>query len=353
MGQWHIMAQRSYLQGKSCESDSSCIEVDNQADREIHLDADCLLWPGFIDFHAHLSLDNRWSLGVSANDLLRVGVFGAADAGTLGWGNISATSDQAEFPYKRWVSLLPEGLMTHPIVPRYQGMTPEAEARMHQVFQLHKESIVGIKIRLGQHDRLDDERLLLDGIRIADSLGVGLMVHFTDTFLPLSAVVAALRPGDVLTHIFHGRRGSILTNGHLDPAVADAVNLGVLLDVGHGSKHFSWPVFQQALAEGLLPDTISTDITRHTINQAPLFHLPFVCSKLANAGLTWNQIYQSTVARPLAYLGLEVPSDSVVVLQPRYEPVAFGDTNGNIVEGSCWWDPVLVIFERRVIWNGI
>jgi dihydroorotase len=219
--------------------------------------------------------------------------------------------------------------------------------------QTPRGDILGIKIRLGQHDRRDDEALLADGVRIADSLGLQLMVHFTDTFLPLAAIVAALRPRDVLTHVFHGRRGSILVNDRLDPAIANAVHRGIVLDVGHGSNHFSWPVFQKAQAQGLLADMISTDVTRRTLNRAPLFHLPFVCSKLVNANLDWDQIYRSTVANPLAYLGFTIPRNSAVVLQPRYASVAFGDSHGNVVKGSRWWDPVLVIYGGRLIWNAI
>ncbi len=341
------------MHGEPCESESFCIEVDHQGEREFSLDPDCLLWPGFIDFHTHLAFNDEPGPGVRTSDLMRFGVFGAADAGTFGWDNLPASRAVAGFPYKRWVSLLPEGLATYPISPRHEGITPEAEERIHQVMQTPRGDILGIKIRLGQHDRRDDEALLADGVRIADSLGLQLMVHFTDTFLPLAAIVAALRPRDVLTHVFHGRRGSILVNDRLDPAIANAVHRGIVLDVGHGSNHFSWPVFQKAQAQGLLADMISTDVTRRTLNRAPLFHLPFVCSKLVNANLDWDQIYRSTVANPLAYLGFTIPRNSAVVLQPRYASVAFGDSHGNVVKGSRWWDPVLVIYGGRLIWNAI
>ncbi len=354
MGTWRIESECSYLHGEPCRSETFCVEVENQEDKELYLDPSYLLWPGFIDFHAHLALeDSGGGLGVNDSELIRLGVFGAADAGTFGWQNTPELNGLFEIPFKRWISLLPTGLATYPITPRYQGMTSEMEEQIHQAVQLSKNNVLGIKIRLGQHDHLDDEMLLADGVRIAENLGIGLMVHFTGTFLPLATIVAALRPGDVLTHIFHGRRGSILADGHLDSAISDAVYRGILLDVGHGSSHFSWPVFLRARAEGLLADIISTDVTRYTINQSPLFDLPFVCSKLVSGGLDWDKIYQSTVEKPLEYLGLEIPNRSVVVLRKNYESVIFGDSDGNLVEGSCRWDPALVIYRGHLISNEI
>ena len=47
---------------------------------------------------------------------------------------------------------------------------------------------------------------------------------------------------------------------------------GVLMDVGHGSGSFSWPVVERCLADAFLPDCISTDIWTLT-SQGPLRQL--------------------------------------------------------------------------------
>lgn len=75
------------------------------------------------------------------------------------------------------------------------------------------------------------------------------MVHFTDTFRPLTAIVAALRPRDVLTRVFHGLLGPILVNDYLDLAIADAVFRGIVLDVGHRSTYIFRLAFQRVRAE--------------------------------------------------------------------------------------------------------
>jgi predicted amidohydrolase len=250
VGKWYITAERSYLHGEPYRNESSYIEVDDPGERELHLDPDCLLWPGVIDLHTLLAFDGERNLGVHPSDPIHFGISGAANTGTLGWDDISAVSTTVmDLPCKRWISLLPQGLIAHPIPPRYQDMTPEAGERIHQVRQPPGGDILGIKIRLGQHGRRDDGALLADGVCAAESRGVGLMVHFTDTFRPLTAIVAALRPRDVLTRVFHGLLGSILVNDYLDLAIANAVFRGIVLDVGHRSTHISRPAFQRVRAE--------------------------------------------------------------------------------------------------------
>ena len=46
--------------------------------------------------------------------------------------------------------------------------------------------------------------------RAADMAGVPLMVHITDTPLPLPEILAFMKPGDIITHCFHGRDHGIM-----------------------------------------------------------------------------------------------------------------------------------------------
>ncbi|KJE77159.1 hypothetical protein [Ferrimicrobium acidiphilum] len=250
MGKWYITAELSYLHGEPYRNESSYIEGDDLGERELHLDPDCLLWPGFVDFNTHLASDGERNLGLHPSDLICFGVSGAADIGTLGCDYISTVSTTVmNFPRKQCISLLPQGLIAHPIPPRHQGMIPEAGEQIHQVCQPSGGDVLGIKIRPGQYGRRDDRALLAGGVCAADSLGVRLMVHFTDTFLLLASIVAALQPRDVLTRVFHGLLGPILVNDYSDSAIADAVFRGIVSDVGHRSTHIFRSAFQRVRAE--------------------------------------------------------------------------------------------------------
>ena len=48
--------------------------------------------------------------------------------------------------------------------------------------------------------------------------------------------------------------------GRVNPGLWEARKRGVFLDVGHGGGSFFWRVAVPAVKEGLLPDSISTDL---------------------------------------------------------------------------------------------
>lgn len=50
------------------------------------------------------------------------------------------------------------------------------------------------------------------------------------------------------------------------PEFFEAIKRGVILDVGHGKKSFSWKVAEKAIADGIKPNTISTDLWIDNIN---------------------------------------------------------------------------------------
>src|SRR6266446_750701 len=80
-----------------------------------------------------------------------------------------------------------------------------------KTIERNRDVILGVKVRLtrniaGDHD-LEALRLAREA---ADAVRLPLMVHIGDTASPLPAILKELRPGDVITHSFHGRSGGIL-----------------------------------------------------------------------------------------------------------------------------------------------
>ncbi len=90
------------------------------------------------------------------------------------------------------------------------------------------------------------------------------MVHVIDMGMPLPELLVQMRPGDVVTHCFHGNEGGLLDDdGRVWPEAFAARERGILFDVGHGVGSFTWRVARAALAQGFPPDTISSDIHAH------------------------------------------------------------------------------------------
>lgn len=346
---WAITGGRSFDgKGEAVKLEQLLIRVHAELDREIRLAEDDVVLPGLIDFHAHVS-HGQEGVGAPANVFLQSGVLAVADAGTEGWANWLPPADGSPFPQiKSWISLLSDGLAQHPFAPRFMGLEENEGAFLTELFETEADSLIGLKIRLGQHDASEDERLLTDGVYWSRRLRVPLMVHPTGSFLPVRDVLAPLSAGDVLTHVFQGRQGSILRDGRIAEEVFAASKKGVILDIGHGANHFSWQVFKQALHEGLLPDTISTDLTKKTWRRSPVYSLPYVISKMLAAGLTWRHVYDGVFRNPLKYLKLCIPDDSVVVLRPENRQEEFLDAEGQSVTGRQIWRPVLMAVSGAV-----
>jgi len=155
-----------------------------------------------------------------------------------------------------------------------------------------REWIVGIKARLsrsvaGEHD--------LEAVRrarqVADPLKVPIMVHVGDTVSPLPGILALLRPGDIVTHMYApAPHGMLDDNGRVLPQVLQARRRGVLFDIGNGRiGHWTWDVAERAMQQGFLPDTISSDLSVAGLTDQ-VFNLANVLSKFLLLGMPLDQV---------------------------------------------------------------
>jgi dihydroorotase len=72
--------------------------------------------------------------------------------------------------------------------------------------------------------------------------------------------IALLRPGDILAHPFTRHPGGFVDkNGKVHPIIKAAIEMGLKIDVGHGS-HFSYRVARKALDAGIVPHTLGADM---------------------------------------------------------------------------------------------
>jgi dihydroorotase len=98
-------------------------------------------------------------------------------------------------------------------------------------------------------------------------------------------VIARLRPGDILTHAFRPFPNSPATaQGTVKRAVIAARERGVKFDIGHGKASFAFKTARAMIANGFLPDTISSDVHRLCID-GPAFDLVTTMSKFLCLGM--------------------------------------------------------------------
>lgn len=330
------------------------IHVEGEVDQVIELSEKSLLVPALVDFHCHVWAPGASSVGVTAIEYLSSGVAACGDAGTFGydgWVNADRLWRNSPIEVRSWLSVLPEGLTIH---PNPNPTKPEniSLERLLELVPQADDRLLGYKVRLGQVDEKTDRGLLHLARKAAEQSGLKVMVHITDSFLKIEEVVSILRPGDILTHPYHGNRGNILNDqGKVSQEFIDAVEAGLLLDVGQGSKHFSWRTFHKAMAEGIKPHTISTDIVRKTWKKAPVNDMSYVLSRFIAAGITIDEAAASMLTTALNLMGVEIDNrKNLVVLEANQSPVQYADSHGETISSNISYSPVFHVLNGKSVY---
>ncbi len=326
------------------------------APRRMFVDTgDSYVSPGFIDLHAHVYAGvTSWGVRPDA-PCLRSGVTTVVDAGSAGWTMLQGF---------RWYVHEPSAVRALCFlhisgVGLVNGWVNECEELSH----LHPETVgahvaenrdfvVGVKVRQGRQqvgeNGVEPLRRAVRAAELAAAAGAGpalvpVMCHIADG-VPLRRVLELLRPGDIVTHCFQGKgaEGETVTDsrGKLLPEVIEARERGVVMDVGHGGRSFRWEIAEAALAEGFLPDVISTDLHAYNLH-GPLFGMDTTLTKFLYLGLPLEKAVECVTAAPARTIGrpelgtLRVGSPADLALfSIRSEPVELWDTH----LGKRTWD---------------
>jgi len=185
--------------------------------------------------------------------------------------------------------------------------------------------------------------------------GARVMCHIGDAPGDLTQLLELLRPGDILTHTYSGAGNNTVQEGRLLPAALAAKERGVIIDVGHGGGSFDYTVAEPAIAQGLTPDTISSDIHAVSGSTPGMPYLPWVMSKFLNLGFGLEEVVAMATVNPARVIGrvdklgtLQVgaPAD-IAIVELVEAPVSFVDTRNNTRQGSRWLKPVQTVRAGR------
>src|SRR5438874_1870399 len=252
-----------------------------------------IVTPGLIDLHTHVYWGGT-SLGIDAEAFCRKsGVTTSVDTGSAGPGNFAGFRKHVIEPSA--VRILAYLHVSHAGIFGFSRdvqvgesedirlMDPIGAAR---VAAENPGLIIGIKVRVGRHASGDQGVTPLEyALQVADEAGLPLMAHIDEPPPSYEEVIARLRPGDVLTHAFRPFPNSPLTaQGKVKRTVIEARQRGVLFDIGHGKGSFAFTTARAMLANGFLPDTISSDVHALCIN-GPAFDQVTTMSKFLCLGM--------------------------------------------------------------------
>ncbi len=255
-----------------------------------------LVTPGLIDLHAHV-FPGLGDFCVDPNEVgVSMGVPVVVDGGTSG----VATFDMARtavidhpatvtrvlaFLDPCQLYLATRDFICHKleIANDLRNLDPEALAAS---LARNDEVVVGLKVRACHVGDPTFSPFL--AAAQAASGGRPVMVHLgrfphTPVITP-TALLDCLRPGDIVTHAFRGAGGMLGPDGKVVPEFRDAVDRGVVLDMGHSGTDFRFREARRMLDQGYLPDTASTDLNTFNIG-GPVFSLVENLTKLLGLGL--------------------------------------------------------------------
>lgn len=272
-----------------------------------------LVLPGLVDIHAHV-LVNGHDMGIHTDDCCSgSGVTTVCDAGSAGSSNFPALRGMLDRHVKTNVRAFVNlsaigvtGVSRCGELAHFPYADPEGCAR---TIKENPDLAIGVKLRFGPNLvwEYSAEPVKL-ARRTADMAGdVPMMMHITDSPVPLPELIAHMKPGDIVTHCYHGRANGILgqEKEFVLKEVVEAQRAGIVFDCAHGRNHFSFRTLEKALDQGFLPDTISTDLTMRTATEGPVWDLPTTMTKLLHFGLPLEEVVRRSTAAPARIMGYE------------------------------------------------
>ena len=338
--------------GIICEISDEIPESGN--DRVIDLRGK-LLSPGWTDSHAHLYVND--SLGISQDMMLHSGVTFAVDAGTAGPMNfqdfIDSSLKKSRLPAKSYLNIAPYGVGKQGVELR--DLNKVDVGACVEAAKSFADYVIGIKLRIDSRVCEDAERAMRLAREISHKTGLPMIVHASRTTMTMENVLSFLEKGDVFAHTYANKTPGLLDeNGRVKKCAFEARERGVFFDVSHGKSNFSFDVMARAVEQGFLPDVISTDLHKGSLNT--VIDLPTTMSKVMACGVDFWDILRMVTDNAAEMLGLperrirvcEGERADFTVFEVKEGEFIFSDADGNTKKCGRKFLPVFSVIGDEI-----
>jgi len=321
--------------------------------------------PGLVDIHTHVYTGTGEPRSYAGDNsvypdgfALRVGVTTVADAGSAGWRNFddfkTRVIDRSKTRVLAFLNIVGHGMRGGKYEQDLADMESKPTADMAR---RHPGWIVGIKTA---HYSGPEWAPVERAVEAGTAANIPVMVDFGSNLpqRPLAELVTKkLRPGDIYTHMYSGLRGEQDPSGHVNPAMLEGRKRGVIFDVGHGGGSFLWRIAVPAVKEGLLPDSISTDLHIGSMN-AGMKDMLNVMGKFLAMGLTLDQVIARSTWNPareikqegLGHLSVGAVAD-IAVLRLEKGKFGFADMYGARLDATERLTCELTLRDGKVLYD--
>lgn len=294
-------------------------DIPSSEGRQVIDAAGKVVTPGLIDMHCHV-YSHVHDISVEPDDAgVRQGVTTVVDAGSAGqaiFGGfpryVVPASCTSVFCF---LHLASQGLTITPELMDWREVDTDA---MAATIESHPHLIKGVKLRLMGHlANSDGAKVVEVAKRTAGEFNLPIMVHLgdfekqvsstlTEEFLPL------MEKGDILSHVYTAQRGcAVRPDGAVVPELRAAMERGVVLDVANGRMNLNYEVARKAMSRGILPTTLSSDVTLPSLI-GPVYGLTGTMSRFLALGLELGQVIEMTTINPARTIGIDERKGSLM-----------------------------------------
>lgn len=224
----------------------------------------------------------------------------------------------------------------------------------------YKEKAIGIKVYFDTTiSDVKNAEPLQEICEFAKNKNLLVMVHSSNSPVPMSEIISVLNKGDILTHAYHGGENNASCDNY--ECLKSAKEKGVIIDAGFaGGVHTDFKVFESAVKKGILPDTISTDITRFSAYKRGGRYGMTMCMSMAKKlGLSDDDIFRSVTSIPSEVLGKENKWGflkvgrfaDIAVFDYCNEGFCLTDNAGNSIESKSGYKCLLTVVNGEVLYK--
>ena len=301
---------------------------------------------GLVDAHAHFQGPEPDKFGIHAEmSTIPFGVTAAADAG-----GAHADGKLADTYLLKNVTFVKVDIRDN--IPDF--------TRTEEKLRLYGKNAIGLKVYFDvTSTEVRDITPLEQICWYAEEKGLLVMVHCSHSPVPMAQILQTLGPGDILTHAFHGAEHTAAEDDFA--GMAEAKKRGVVIDAGFaGHIHTDFGVFRAAVKKGILPDTISTDITRSSAyKRGGRYGLTMCMSMARAAGMEETDIFRCVTSAPAKALGrqgqwgclCEGGCADIAVLQYTDEGFSLTDRAGNTLECKQGYRCKMTVANGDIVWR--
>ena len=260
--------------------------------------------PGLIDIHVHVFAGvSHYGIEPDPTCLAK-GATTVVDAGSAGADTFPGFRkyiiDVGETRVLAHMNISSQGMLTREI-GEFENIEYANIDKACKMIEQHRDVVLGVKVRLTRNSIVSERSgmtPLLRAREAADAAGLPIMVHPQDAWCDsIDDVLAVMKNGDIMTHCFHSFPCGILEDGKIRDSVHNAMERGVIFDVGHGQGSFSWGVVEAAMEQCALPHTISSDLHIYNVN-GPVYDLLNVISKFLHLGMSLDDAIAKVTSIP-------------------------------------------------------